>query len=53
MRLRAASRSMIALFVSGSGRPFAIRDSRRSTRKMMSSGRLPSALRPGVGLLGS
>jgi hypothetical protein len=53
MRLSACSRSTIAFFVSGRGFPFAIRDSRRSTRKMMSSGRLPSALGPGVGLLGS
>ena len=47
IRLRAASRSMIAFFVRGSGLPFAISDSRRSTRKMMSSGRPPCARRPG------
>ena len=41
MRLRAASRSMITLRVSGSDLPFAISDSSRSTRKMMSSGRPP------------
>ena len=41
MRLRAASRSMIALWVSGNGLPLAISDSSRSTRKMMSSGRPP------------
>ena len=53
MRLSAASRSMIAFLVIGRFLPFAISDSRRSTRKMMSSGRPPlgSTPRRGVALI--
>src|SRR3954447_2501690 len=50
IRLRAASWSMMALRVSGSGFPFAISHSSRSTRKMMSSGPSPVGSGPRRGV---